>query len=487
MCHGCRCLPFRIPRRCPASGHSGAVSNFLVPRVSGGIFLRSLSVAPTKRLRTAVRLPDSRSTLHRRFRLPAPPRRLPKRSPFYAAPAGRIDTEASARPAGTDPDERSHPAAPAAACRDARPPRSPRTIGVHVTTHGYATRAPDARLEPFEFERRALRPRDVQIEIDHCGICHTDIHFARNDWGFTQYPCVPGHEIVGRVTAVGPEVKKHQVGDLVGVGCFVDSCGTCESCRQGKENHCEAGVLYTYSWIDSDGSVTMGGYSTDIVVDEHFVFRIPPGLDAAAAAPLLCAGITTYSPLRHLQVGEGDSIAILGLGGLGHMAVQFAAAMGAEVTVLSRSPEKATDAARLGAHDLVDTREADSLARHAGRFRYIIDTLAVGHDLGSALACLKPGGTLVMLGAAPTPLSLATVPLVFGRRGVIGSLVGGVPETQEMLDFCGARGIVSEIEPIAPTDINDAFERVLSGDVKYRFVIDCQQMRMGAEPVPLPV
>lgn len=356
-----------------------------------------------------------------------------------------------------------------------------------MKAHGFAARDPLARLQPFEFERRSPRPKDLQIEIAHCGICHTDIHMARNDWGISQYPCVPGHEIIGRVTAAGTEVTKYRVGDLVGVGCFVDSCGTCGSCRAGEENYCEAGVLFTYCGVDPEGAITYGGYSTGIVVDERFVFRIPDNLNPAAAAPLLCAGITTYSPLRHIQLAPGDTIAIMGLGGLGHMAVQFAAAMGAEVTVLSRSPRKAEDAATFGAHDFVDTRQQDSLSKHAGRFRYIVDTIAVEHDLNGALGCLQRDGTLVMLGVSATPLALATLPLVFGRRRVMGSLVGGVPETQEMLDFCGAKGIECAIEEIGPSAINDAYERTLRGDVKYRFVIDCQEMRPKAQPVPLAI
>jgi uncharacterized zinc-type alcohol dehydrogenase-like protein len=355
-----------------------------------------------------------------------------------------------------------------------------------MRVNGYAATAPQAPLAPFQFERRSPGVKDVQIEIDHCGICHTDIHFARNDWGFTQYPCVPGHEIIGRVTAVGGEVTKYRVGDRVGVGCFVQSCRECGSCREGLENYCEKGVVFTYNGVDSDGSVTRGGYSTDIVVDEHFVFSIPDTLDPAAAAPLLCAGITTYSPLRTVQLSRGDSIAVMGLGGLGHMAVQFAAAMGAEVTVLSRSAEKARDAAKLGAHDFVNTRAEGALDRHAGRFRYIIDTVAVEHDITSPLAALQRDGTLVMLGVSAAPLAVGVFPLVFGRRRLMGSLVGGVPETQEMLDFCGANGIACEIERIGPADINGAFERTLRGDVKYRFVIDCQQMRQPVQEVRLP-
>lgn len=354
-----------------------------------------------------------------------------------------------------------------------------------MRVQGYAVKNPSSPLEPYAFERREPRSTDVQIEIHHCGICHSDIHVARDDWGVTQYPCVPGHEIVGRVAAVGAEVKRHRVGDLVGVGCLVGSCRTCDSCRAGLENFCEKGPIPTYSGIDTDGSVTQGGYSTAIVVNEHFVFRIPESLDPAAAAPLLCAGITTYSPLRHLQVARGDTVAILGLGGLGHMAVQFAAAMGAEVTVFSRSAQKAREAAELGADEFVDTGGPDALSAHATRFRYIIDTVSAEHDLTGATNCLKRDGTLVVLGLPPGPLAIAPMPLVFGRRRVMGSLIGGIPETQEMLDFCGAQGIACMIEQIGPGEINQAYERTLRGEVKYRFVIDCQQRPDKAEPVAL--
>lgn len=342
---------------------------------------------------------------------------------------------------------------------------------------GYAATAPDAPLSPIQFDRRDPGPSDVQIVIDYCGICHSDIHVALNEWGRTKYPCVPGHEIVGRVTAVGASVTRHRVGDRVGVGCFIGSCRSCPSCRSGMENLCEAGALPTYAGVEADGmTVTRGGYSTGIVVDEHFVFSIPETLDPASAAPLLCAGITTYSPLRHLGVAAGDRVAVMGLGGLGHVAVQIAASMGAEVTVLSRSPGKKEDASELGAANFVITPEEGSLRPYSNYFHFIIDTVAAEHDINKPLSCLRRDGTLVMLGLPPEPLSVSAFPLIAGRRKLTGSLVGGVPETQEMLHYCAEKGIECEIEMISPERINEAYERTLRGDVKYRFVIDCQQM-----------
>jgi len=340
---------------------------------------------------------------------------------------------------------------------------------------GYATHAATRPLEPFELERRAVGTRDVEIAIEHCGICHSDIHFARNEWGMTTYPCVPGHEIVGRVTKVGSAVKNHRAGDLVGVGCLVNSCRECDSCKEGLENYCERGMILTYGSVDRDGTPTFGGYSTHVVVDEGFVLKVPSNLDLAGAAPLLCAGITTYSPLRYVGVSAGDRIAVLGLGGLGHMAVKLAHAMGAEVSVLSRSKSKAADAKKLGADNFIVTSDADALKRYQGYFHFILDTVSAEHDLVGPLSSLRREGTMILVGASPTPLPLPVFPLLFGRRTVMGSLIGGLPETQEMLDFCGSHGIVSEIERIAPSSINQAYERTLSSDVKYRFVIDCKQ------------
>lgn len=345
-----------------------------------------------------------------------------------------------------------------------------------MKVRGYAATSADAPLAPWEFDRRDPGAKDIRIQIEHCGICHSDIHFSRNEWEFTNYPCVPGHEIIGRVVEVGSDVSQHREGDLVGVGCFVDSCRTCGSCREDLENYCENGMTMTYGSVESDGvTPTYGGYATQIVVDEHFVLRIPDGLDPAAAAPLLCAGITTYSPLRHAGVSKGSKLAVMGLGGLGHMGVKLGASFGAEVTVLSHSPSKEVDAARLGAHDFVLTSGPDALESLAGRFDVILDTVSANHDINGPLNCLRRDGTLIMVGASPDPFQLAAFPLIFGRRSIRGSLVGGLKETQEMLDHCAAHGIGSDIERIEPNQINEAYERALRGDVKYRFVIDCSK------------
>jgi uncharacterized zinc-type alcohol dehydrogenase-like protein len=342
-----------------------------------------------------------------------------------------------------------------------------------MRVRGYAAESAESPLKPWEFERRSPGAKDVRIQIEHCGICHSDIHFARNDWQFTTYPCVPGHEIVGRVVEVGGEVTRHREGELVGVGCFVDSCRTCDNCREGLENYCGT-VRMTYGSFEADGETpTYGGYSTQIVVDQDFVVKIPENLDPAAAAPLLCAGITTYSPLRHVGLSEGDRLGVMGLGGLGHMAVKLGASFGAEVTVLSHSPSKEADAERLGAHDFVLTSGEGALDPLAGHFDVIVDTISAEHDVNAPLNCLRRDGTFVMVGASPTPFQVSTFPLIFGRRKFMGSLVGGLPETQEMLDHCGTHGITSDIEKIVPGQINDAYERALRGDVRYRFVIDC--------------
>jgi uncharacterized zinc-type alcohol dehydrogenase-like protein len=345
-----------------------------------------------------------------------------------------------------------------------------------MLTRGYAAQSAEAPLAPFQFERRAPGRRDVQIAIEFCGICHSDIHFARNEWGMTTFPCLPGHEIVGRVAKVGDDVKKVKVGQRVAVGCFVSSCGTCASCKEGQENYCETGMTMTYGSPDADTggkTQTLGGYSNQIVVTEHFVLNVPANLDPAGAAPLLCAGITTYSPLRHVGVGKGSRVAVMGLGGLGHMAVKLAASFGAEVTMLSRSPGKKADAQRLGAHDFVLTSGENALAPLANRYDAIIDTISAKHDINGPLGCLKRDGTLILVGASPQTLDLSPFALIFGRRKVMGSLVGGIPETQEMLDHCGKHGITSDIELTTPGEINKAFERTVKGDVKYRFVIDC--------------
>jgi uncharacterized zinc-type alcohol dehydrogenase-like protein len=345
-----------------------------------------------------------------------------------------------------------------------------------MKTRGYAALSAVSPLAPFEFERRALGDRDVQIHIDYCGICHSDIHTARNEWGMTPYPSVPGHEIVGRVVRTGKDVTRFREGQRVGVGCFVGSCRTCASCEAGHENYCTNGFTMTYGSLEADGvTPTYGGYSTQIVTDEHFVLAIPESLDPAGAAPLLCAGITTYSPLRQVGIGEGSRVAVMGLGGLGHMGVKLAKSFGAEVTVFSRSPSKEADAKRLGADHFVLTTRDDAYAALAGRFHAILDTISAPHDINGPLTCLEARGTLILVGASPEALAVSPFPLIFGNRKILGSLVGGIPETQEMLDHCGRHGITSDIELIAPQQINEAYERTIKGDVKYRFVIDCSK------------
>ena len=342
-----------------------------------------------------------------------------------------------------------------------------------MLTKGYAATSADAPLAPFAFERRTPGDRDVHLTIDYCGICHSDIHSARNEWQGTEYPFVPGHEIVGRVVKVGKAVTKLRVGQRVGVGCFVNSCRTCAECKAGHENYCQVGMVMTYGSIDRDLTPTRGGYSRDIVVDEHFVLTIPDGLDPAGAAPLLCAGITTYSPLRAAAVTKGSRVGVMGLGGLGHMGVKLAASFGAEVTVFSRSPEKEADAKRLGAHDFVLTKEPGAFDALANRYDAILDTISAKHDLTGPLNALKLHGSLILVGASPENLEVGAFPLIMGNRKVVGSLVGGIPETQEMLDHCAGHGITSDIELVRPDQINDAFDRTVRGDVKYRFVIDC--------------
>lgn len=338
----------------------------------------------------------------------------------------------------------------------------------------YGTPAANAPLRSLTIERRQPQPSDVQIQILYCGVCHSDLHFSRNEWGFTQYPAVPGHEIVGRVTAVGSGVTKHRVGDVVGVGCLVDSCRTCPNCRQGLEQYCDAGMVGgTYGGTEKYlGTPTLGGYSQSIVVTEDFVLRLPANLNPAAVAPLLCAGITTYSPLRHWKVGKGHKVGIVGLGGLGHMALKFANAFGAEVTLFTTSPNKAADAKRLGAHQVVVSKDAQQMAAQAGRYDFILDAVSAEHDINAYLNCLNRDGHLVLVGAPEKPLPTAAFGLIMRRRSFAGSLIGGIPETQEMLDFCGKHGITSDIEMIRMDQINDAYERMLKSDVKYRFVID---------------
>ncbi len=344
---------------------------------------------------------------------------------------------------------------------------------VCFSAKAYGTQDAKARLGPLTIERRKPTPSDVEIKILYCGVCHSDLHFARNEWGITAYPAVPGHEIVGRVTAVGNSVTKFKVGDTVGVGCLVDSCRTCASCREGLEQFCDTGSTFTYMGMDPIlGGPTLGGYSEKIVVTEHFVLRIPSNLNLAATAPLLCAGITTYSPLRHWGVGPGQEIGIVGLGGLGHMALKLANAMGAHVTLFTTSPAKIADGKRLGAHEVVVSSDEAQMQKQASRFNVILDAVSAPHDLGAYLNLLKREGTLVQLGAPDKPLSVPAFPLLMRRRNLSGSLIGGLAETQEMLDFCGKHNITSDIEMIRMDQINEAYERMIKSDVKYRFVID---------------
>jgi len=345
-------------------------------------------------------------------------------------------------------------------------------------TPAYAVHAPDAPLVPWSVDRREPGPKDVRIEILYCGVCHSDLHFARNEWGFSQYPLVPGHEIVGVVEAVGSEVSKYQVGDRVGVGCMVNSCRTCASCQEGEEQYCENGLVGTYNGKDRDGTTTYGGYSTHIVTDEEFVLRIPENLPLDATAPLLCAGITTYSPLHHFGVRAGMRVGIVGLGGLGHMGVKFAKAMGAHTTVLSHSPGKEKDALALGADEFVVTRDPEALEAYTSTFDFLLNTVSAPHDLNMYINLLRRDGRMVLVGL-PDPTPVAAFPLVLKRRSLSGSLIGGIRETQEMLDFCAQHGIVCDIERIGMQEINEAYERMLRSDVKYRFVIDMATLKAG--------
>lgn len=341
--------------------------------------------------------------------------------------------------------------------------------------HGYAALSGDQALAPFSFERREPGPNDVRIDILYCGVCHSDLHTARNEWNNTLFPSVPGHEIVGRVSAVGSAVSAFKVGQIAGVGCIVDSCRHCASCADGEEQYCENGFTGTYNGSIFGGSQnTYGGYSDQIVVDEKYVLGISHDeSQLAAVAPLLCAGITTYSPLSHWKVGPGQKVGVVGLGGLGHMAVKIAKAMGAEVVLFTTSANKRDDALRLGASEVVVSRDADQMAAQAGQLDFIINTVAAPHDLDALLATLKRDGTMVLVGAPATPHPSPNVfNLILKRRSLAGSLIGGIRETQEMLDFCARHGIVSDIEMIRMDEINQAYERMLKGDVKYRFVID---------------
>jgi len=340
----------------------------------------------------------------------------------------------------------------------------------------YAANSTTSGLAPFSISRRDPRPQDVQIQILFCGVCHSDLHQVRNEWKDvmpTVYPLVPGHEIVGRVMKVGRDVKKFKEGDIAAVGCLVDSCRTCENCRAGYEQFCQTGFTLTYNSEDKFlGGVTYGGYSESIVVDEAYVLRVPKNLDLAGAAPLLCAGITTYSPLRHWKAGKGKKVGIVGLGGLGHMGLKFAHAFGAHVALFTTSPNKAADAKRLGADEVIISKDAAEMTKHAGTFDFILDAVSAEHDINAYLQLLKLDGTMTLVGAPEKPSPIASFNLIMGRRSLAGSAIGGLKETQEMLDFCGEHGITSDIELIKIQEIDKAYERLLKSDVKYRFVID---------------
>ncbi len=343
----------------------------------------------------------------------------------------------------------------------------------------FGTQAADAPLKQLTINRREVLAEDIEIEIMYCGVCHSDLHTARNDWGGTVYPAVPGHDIIGKVTKIGSAVTKVKVGDFAGVGCLVDSCGECDSCKHDLEQYCSNGWTGTYNGKDKHlGTRTYGGYSEKIVVDEHFVLKVPANLNLAAAAPLLCAGITTWSPLRHWGVGENSKVAVVGLGGLGHMAIKLAKGLGAEVTLFSRTPNKTKDALELGADEVVISTDADHMKSVTSKFDLIIDTVPYIHDINPYISTLNVSGTIVIVGylGGLEPL-LNTVPLILGRKSVAGSLIGGIAETQEMLDFCGKHNIVSEIEVIKIQEINEAYERMLKSDVRYRFVIDMASLK----------
>ena len=342
----------------------------------------------------------------------------------------------------------------------------------------YGTEAPEADLKQMNISRRAVTAKDVEIDILYCGVCHSDLHTARNEWGGTQYPNVPGHEIVGRVVQIGASVTKYKVGDLVGVGCMVDSCRSCSSCKEGLEQYCEQGNIQTYNSHDVHLNMqTFGGYSESVVVDEDFVLKVPANLDLAATAPLLCAGITTFSPLRHAQVGPGQKVGIVGIGGLGHMAVKIAKAMGAHVVVITTSQSKVEDAKRLGADEVILSTDKEQMKSHASTLHFILDCVSAQHDINSYLSLLKRDGRLTLVGAPEHPLPVSAFSLILNRISFSGSLIGGIAQTQEMLDFCGKHNITSDIELIQMQDINKAYDRLLKGEVKYRFVIDMASLK----------
>ncbi len=342
-----------------------------------------------------------------------------------------------------------------------------------ISSKGYAAKSAQTLLAPFNFQRREVGPHDILIDIQYCGVCHSDLHQVRDEWGGAIYPMVPGHEIVGKISKMGDQVKTFKVGELAGVGCFVDSCRTCPSCQAGNEQYCEKGMAGTYNSYEMDKKTpTYGGYSNCIVVDEKYALKISEKLSLKAVAPLLCAGITTYSPLRHWKVTKGQKVAIVGLGGLGHMGVKFAVSFGAEVTVLSSSASKEADAKKLGAHHFINTRDEKAVAKAKNQFDFILDTVSANHDLNLYLDMLKVDSTMVLVGAPPEAVPVEAFSLIPKRKTLAGSMIGGIAETQEMLDYCAAHNIVSDIELIRIQDIENAYVRMLKGDVRYRFVID---------------
>lgn len=342
----------------------------------------------------------------------------------------------------------------------------------------YAASSPKAPLGPYTVERREPRDHDVVIDILYCGVCHSDIHQVRDEWGGSLFPMVPGHEIIGRVSKVGDRVEKFKAGDMAGVGCMVDACGDCDPCRHGLEQFCQKGCAWTYNGTEMDRKTpTYGGYSTEIVVDERFALKVPENLDPAGAAPLLCAGITTYSPLRHWNCKPGDQVGVVGLGGLGHMAVKLAASMGAQVTMLSTSRAKEADAKRLEAHDFALTSEEATFEKLAGRFDILLNTISAPHDYNKYLGLLKVQGVMVLVGVPPEAIPLHASSLIGGNKRLAGSLIGGIAQTQEMLDYCGEHGIVADVEVIPIQKINEAYERVVKSDVRYRFVIDTASLK----------
>ncbi len=347
-----------------------------------------------------------------------------------------------------------------------------------IPVKAYAAYDAETPLKPFDFERKEVGPHQIQIEILYSGVCHSDMHTAKGDWGPAIYPLVPGHEIVGRIVAVGNNVTKFAMGELAGVGCFVDSCRTCKSCKSGVEQFCEEGMTGTYnSYERGTTTPTYGGYSTSIIVDEKYALHISDKLPLEGVAPLLCAGITTYSPLRYLKVGKGHKVGVLGLGGLGHMAVKFAVSFGAEVTMLSSSPSKEADAKKLGAHHFALTSDQKTMESLANNFDFILNTVSAAHDYNAYLNLLNTNGTMIVVGAPPTPIEAPAFTLIMKRRSIIGSLIGGIAETQEMLDYCAEHNIISDVEVIDMSYINEAYDRMVKSDVKYRFVIDMASLK----------